>query len=512
MLAAAESLPESPKHATRLYDAGLCFSKARLIGQAVKVRNMLIEKHPTDKLSQKALHQIAAGYHQLAYYGMAAELYEKFANKFPGEKESPEALGNAFHFRVGLGEYDKAIANMNDYIKFYGSRKPADAAGVFFQMGQVYEKNNELDKLQKHLEEYLKKWGAQGGIDRQIYSHFRIGELQWRRSCPQPGVNGACLKVERVSATGRQLALYEINKRIKDKKKKLKEPKRTTCGPPTSSKITVFDRNKNVVKQAMDHFNTALKLFANGEALKKVPGGPDADARAVMATSGAAGSRFYQGEQAYEEFLRVKFPEGLEFQEPSKFDTEKKAKVKLEKLKEDQKKFGKYFESKIALLSKLAGSSADKKGVYDNVLDFKVAHWTIAASARIGQVWADFMDQLYTAQIPSHLKEQDEWGNRPREMYCDALMDKGEPLEAKAVQGYDLCLKAATTQSWFNEWSTMCEVELNQMRPTDYPLSAEQKPEAGYMSTLMTPAPLSTELPPAAQVVGAAAGPTAQNK
>ena len=38
MLAAAESLPDHPKHHERLYDAGLCFTKARLIGQAIGVR------------------------------------------------------------------------------------------------------------------------------------------------------------------------------------------------------------------------------------------------------------------------------------------------------------------------------------------------------------------------------------------------------------------------------------------------------------------------------------------
>jgi tetratricopeptide (TPR) repeat protein len=508
-LAAAESLPDSPKHAERLYNAGTCFAKARLIGQAVKVRNILIEKHPNDKLAQRALHQIASGYHQLAYYGMAAPLYEKFATKFPGEKQAPEALGNAFHFRVGLGEYDKAVQDMNDYIKFYGTRKPQDAAGVFFQMAQVYEKEGRKEELLKHLDAYLKKWGNQGGIDRQIYAHFRMGELLWKKSCAQEGVYGACVKIERVSATGRQKAFYEINKRIKDKKKKLKEPKRTTCGPPTSSKITVFDRNKGLVKQAMDHFNAALKLFAGGDGLRKIPAGPEAEARAATATSGAAGSAFYQAEQGYEEFLRVKFPEGLEFQEPSKFDNPKKVKAKTDKLKEDKKKFQKYFESKTALLLKLAGPSADKKGAYDRIVDYKVAHWFIAASARIGQVWANFMDQLYTAEIPRHLKEQDEWGNRPREMYCDTLMDQAEPLEVKAVQGYDLCLKGATEKAWFNEWSDMCEKELNQMQPSEYPLAAEDKPDAGYMNTLMTPAPVMTELPASAQPLGAS-GPTAQ--
>jgi hypothetical protein len=119
----------------------------------------------------------------------------------------------------------------------------------------------------------------------------------------------------------------------------------------------------------------------------------------------------------------------------------------------------------------------------------------VAAAARVGQVWSNFVDQLYTASIPSDLKEQDEWGNRPREIYCDALVDKAEPIETKAVAAYDTCLKAATAQSWFNEWSTLCEVELNQMNPSEYPLAAESKPDPGYVPNLMTPAAVLQDLP-----------------
>ncbi len=506
MLAAADSLPESPKHATRLYDAGTCFTEAHLIGRAVGVRSQLIDKHPGDNLAKKALYQIANNFHQLAAYQKAADNYEAFATKFPGEKEAPASLGNALNFRMGLGDKEKAFQNMNDYIKFYGAKRASDAAGVFFQMATVYEKEGKNDDLIKHLDAYLKKWGKDGGIDRQIFAHFRLGELLWNKSCSQESVHGSCIKLERVSATGRQKALYELNRRIADKKKKLKEPERTTCGAPTRSKITVFDRNKGAAAQAKAHFDTALKLFANGDALKKVPAGPDADARGFTATAAAAGSRFYQGEGLYEDFLRLKFPEGMELQPPNQFDTPKKAKVKKDRYEADTKKFAKYMTDKAVLLQRLAGASVEKKGIYDSVLDFKNAHWTIAASARIGQVWANFSDQLLTAEIPKFLKKMNEWGMNERELYCDQLVDKAEPLEMKAADAYGVCLKAATQQSWFNEWSNMCEVELNQMRPSEYPLSAEDKPEAGYVSTLMTPAPIMTELPSSVQAVGPQAG------
>jgi hypothetical protein len=298
--------------------------------------------------------------------------------------------------------------------------------------------------------------------------------------------------------------MYQINSQIKDKKKKLKEKLRTQCGPPTSSKITVFERNSKVASDGQKHFDEVLKLWAKGDAEKKlqsqVPNAGEAAARDVFMRFAVAGAAFYKAEQVYEQFLKVKFPQGLDFQQPGQFDSKKVAEAKKKKYEDSSKKFMAYLTEKTKLAERLAGPSADKKGMYDFVLEYKVAHWTIAASARIGQVFADFVNQLYTAEIPKDLKEQDEWGNRPREIFCDALVDKAEPIESKAVVGYDLCLKAATKESWFNEWSTMCEVELNQIKPSEYPLAAEAKPEPGYVSTPITPAAVVSELPDDVQV------------
>lgn len=501
MLAAAESMPEHPQHATRLFDAGVCFQNARLIGQAIAARDKLIQLHPKDPLAQRALFQIASGYHQLAWYSRAADNYEKFATQFPGEKEAPTALGNAYQFRVGMGEYDKAIDNMNNFVKFYGSKKPQDAATVFFQMGEVYEKQNQTDELAKHLTAYLKTWGDKGGVDKQIVAHFKLGEILWKKSCPKEGLNGACIEITRSAASGRAQAIQEINKKIKDKRKKIKDKLATQCGPATKNKITVFERNKNVAKEAQGHFATALKLFNHGEALKKVQAkdAAEAQARTAAAQYAAAGSAFYGAEEVYEEFLRVKFPNDLDFQRPTQYDSKRKAEAKKKKLAESEKKFKGYLDEKAKFTTRLAGEGKSGKGMYDSVFDFKVAHWTIAAAARVGQVWQNFADQLYTAEIPKDLKEMDEWGNRPREIYCDALTDQAEPLETKAVTGFQVCLRGATEQSWFNDWSHLCEVELNQMQPTEYPLAAEARPEPGYMSVSMVPAPVVTELPASAK-------------
>jgi TolA-binding protein len=485
MLASAESLPEHPKHAERLWNAGQCFQNAHLVGQALKARLQLIKDHPKDPLAQKALFRVAAGYHQLAYYSKAAENYEDFANKFPGEKKATDALGNATTFRIGLGEGDKAIADMESYVKFYGSREPMNAAGVFFQKADIYEKDKNYDGLAKHLTEYLAKWGTKGGPDRQILAHYRLGELAWKASCPKASEDGACLEVKRVTATGRQKVLADLNKKLK-KGKKVHEKSRTQCGPPTKSKIVLFDRNKGQAAKGQEHFQAALKIWNKGAAASKITG-KDVEARAGLAAYAVAGAAFHLAEVQYEDFLRIKFPEGLDFQAPSQYDTKKKAEAKKKKSEESGKKFATYLDSKSKQLDKA-------RTTYLDVFNMKQAQWTIASAARVGQIYSDFAGQLYTAEIPKDLKEQDEWGNRPKEIYCDKLEDTAEPIEAKAVDGFEKCLKAATDQSWYNEWSRLCERELNQMKPSEYPLSSEVKPEAGYVSTTMSATPVVGEL------------------
>src|SRR4029078_3490029 len=132
-------------------------------------------------------------------------------------------------------------------------------------------KEKKYDELSKHLETYLKKWGPQGGPDRQVLAHFRLGELPCTASCPKASEDGACLEVKRVAATGRQKVLYDLNKKRK-KGQKIKEPKRTQCGPPTSSKINVFDRNKGPAAKAQEHFQTVLKIWNKGAAASKITG------------------------------------------------------------------------------------------------------------------------------------------------------------------------------------------------------------------------------------------------
>jgi len=175
-------------------------------------------------------------------------------------------------------------------------------------------------------------------------------------------------------------------------------------------------------------------------------------------------------EVQYENFLRIKFPEGLDFQQPSSYDTPKK-RVKKKKAEESARKFTAYLDQK--------GQALDKaRTQYLDVFGMKQAQWTIA-SRRASEIYSDLRSALH-GRDPQDLKEVDEWGNQPRQIFCDALEDKAELSSRSRRRLREV--PAARPSSPVQRMVRLCERELNQMKPSEYPLSSRSS-RAGYVST-----------------------------
>ena len=485
-IAIANEYQEDKRWAEVLYNAALCFEAAKLIGQAISVRNTLIKVKPDHKLSQKATYMIGANYHALAWYSRASNYYEKFAKKYPGEPESAEALQNAIVFRLGRGEYKKALEDVKIFSKNYGRRRQYRnrTAAVNFSMAAVYEHRGDKAAVVRHYKQYLAKWGRHGGLDRQIQANVEIGEILWRKSCPLSKVSkGACIKVKRVRSK------RDIKKKKGKRRRKKGIELRTQCGPETKMRVIVVGRS-NAAKAAQKHFAKALKLFAKAKGGKGIKGKTkeDRERRIKDMKFAAATARFYQAEKMFEDFLEVKFPRGLDF-------SGGKSKKQKAKKKKSEKAFGKYLEDKGKKLAKT-------REVYQDVIKLKVAHWAIASSARIGQLFQNFADALYTAPVPKppipkslYSKDaKDEFVQMFTDTYCDTLEDKASPLERKAIEGLATCLSKSTELSWYNEWSSLCEAELNQIKPAEYPIASEIRAKPGYVSFRTDRADVITEV------------------
>jgi hypothetical protein len=316
-------------------------------------------------------------------------------------------------------------------------------------------------------------------VDREVEAHFRLGELAWRASCAHGAADGSCVSVERqTSSRGREMLILARRKYAKER--------RTQCGPATKTRIVAWGREAGHAATAEEQFRRAIALWKAGDGATPIAGS-DREARRAAGAYAAAGATFYLAEKSYEDFLRVKFPQNLDFTRPRPQDGARRQAAVRKRLEDSQRRFTSYLGEKAAGLERA-------RNLYLDVIRQRQAQWAIAAAARIGQLHQDFAGQLYTAEIPKDLPETDAWGNRPRDLYCEELEDRAEKIEAQAIEGFAACLTAATQQSWYNEWSRLCERELNQLQPVEFPLSSEIKPAAENTPTSIAAVPLIREL------------------
>jgi hypothetical protein len=266
-----------------------------------------------------------------------------------------------------------------------------------------------------------------------------------------------------------------VTKKVKKKKGKEVYVAPTKCAQDDSHiNLTVVKRDERKMKEALKEFAAASKEFS------KVNGQDEA---ALGARYWYALGKMAEADVEFEKFLAIKFPANLNFGDG--LPEHKKQNEEL------TKKSMKRFEEWITTKSK-AAESANKK--YDSVFSIKDSANSIAAAARVGQVTQNFSDQLFTAEIPADVRKPQiidgyDVAQDKVDAYCDALTTKAEPLAEKSLQAYGVCLSKSTELGWFSEWSKLCERELGQIKPEDFPTASEIRGESNYNAAVIAAEP-----------------------
>lgn len=406
-----------------LYNAAINFEAAHLLGRAIQVRTVLIERYPESPLSKKAVYLIGQNFQALAYYEQAAKYYEDFARKFPGEdgtrctaeeKENGtcpnaiEGLEQATFFRIGLGDDKAAVEDAELFARNYKNKLPRQTSQVMFSIGSIYERQKRWPQVISHYRDYLSKYGKVGMPHQVIQANAAIGRAFW-----------------------------EMNKK----------------------------------GDARKHFQASVKGWASG-APKRILALKDASKEDKVlylreALNSAAESQFYLSEFQFAEFQQVGFPQyrgGKSMASVKKWsDTE----------------FKKWVQRKQAALRSAEADYAQiaKMTVDVDGIEMTSPAWQIAAASRTGEMYRSFVDEFRDAPIPREIE------NDPGlfDIYVGALDDVSEPLQRQAIDKFEFCLKTATQVRWFNEWSRTCERELNGLNPTKYPVAAELRGEPNYV-------------------------------
>jgi tetratricopeptide (TPR) repeat protein len=335
-------------------------------------------------------------------------------------------------FRKGIGDDTKAIDDTMMFIAKFGGSRPAMAATAFFSLGAIYDKLGEPDKIVRHLREYIAKYGDKGGADRLVTAWSKIGQTLWQQSCPIKTVQGSCVKVERESALPTRLKIAR-----KDK----------FCSQDDSKvKVTVLPRDERRVREAIAAFDHAIA------ELDRRGGKVDGDQRGALYYYAMA--KLDKAERDYEAYLAVPIPSGLDFD-----------KAKPQIAKRSMKRFEDWFTHKRDI-----GAAARKQ--YEAVIALNDGPTAIASAARLGQISQNFAGQLFRAEIPADVRSGP-GAEEASQIYCDTLEAKALPLEDDALMSYQACLNTSLKLAWFSDLSRVCEYELGQLRPKEFPQSRE---------------------------------------
>ncbi len=343
--AVAEEQGQPDYMAEVLYNAAINFEAARLLGRAIQVRKVLVERFNESEYSQLATYQIGANYHALAIYGQAAEWYERFAREFPGQDGdncreelgqscrdavAHEALQNAVFFRLGLGEEEAAVDDARLFERNYRRTLPRQTSQVVFSLGSIYERQENWTKVIDHYRGFLRSYRRQALPQQVIRAHVEIGTGYW---------------------------------------------------------------NSNDKGRAESFFRDAVRAYQGGaaEAIAGISDAEEAE-RALwtaQAKDAASEALFFLAEYKFEEFREVDFP------------TYRGGRT-LERVQEwAQGDFLEWVEEKA---QKLVAAKTE----YEKIAELEVPTWEIAAAARIGEMYRSFVDEFRDAPIPQEIENDPE--------------------------------------------------------------------------------------------------------
>jgi tetratricopeptide (TPR) repeat protein len=400
-----------------LWNMGIEYEAAHLVGRAIRAFRVLIQAFPEDALAKRAIYRVGAAFHALARYEEAATYYEQFARTYPQEAGAEctqaerdngscaiasDALMNATLFRLGMGQEEQAIANADLFQRNYERRMPRETAQVRYAIGALYEHRNQHGTVILYYRRFLRDYARIATVHQQILAQVTIGRAYLREDPPKP--SDAKTAFEAAVRLWNGGAMQQINR----------------MEVPAAEKLRMTRETIDAVAEAL--FNLAESKYRAFEAIEfpRYSGG-----RSLERVNAWA-----QGE-----FVRW---------------------------------MGQKTAALTAATNEYNKIAALRVPVEGGVELFS-APWQIAGAARIGQMYRSFVDLFRSAPIPAEIENDYEL----YAVYTGRLDELSQPLLDQAIDKFKYCLLTATNVRWFNEWSRICETELNGLNPREYPIAAE---------------------------------------
>jgi len=447
-----------------LYNAAIMYDAGLLLGRAMRVRERLVQLflERNSPWAQRALYRLAGNYHAIQVFGRAAQLYEQFADyvnthrqeavnaareaarqareagsSAPEEDpvaQAADALRQATIFRIGLGEENRALENANKFARYYGSdpQRRRVAANVVFSIGQIY-----ADRVTRLRRSAVANSDERRERDTQIRTAWNDVVRHYSgfmRTYATQGTLDQQIQGAVALARGywniqdfRQAEQY-FNQAV------------TAWGQPQGE--------APAANSGPDRRTTA------GERQIREQLGDEAGDAIEKSREAVAEAKFHLAEVLYNRFMAARVPPYSGGSTRRAFDTWV------------QRSLTPYVQNRQTLLN-------DAQRRYEELMRMDSPNWKIAAAARLADMYFQFAQTIRTAPVAPDIQRNADL----LDAYNVRRDEVTQPFVNSATTGFQLCIATATREHWFNEWSQLCERNLNVIDRLRFPLADEIRVE-----------------------------------
>lgn len=436
-----------PRTAEVLTYTAQCQEAAGEYDAMVATRERLMQQFPTTPAARVALLALVRHYRATVAFERAAAAMERFAERWPGEREAIDLLEEAALLRAQLGQEKRALELFQRVEKLFAGKDPRRVAVNFWALPDLLPGTYADDQARRaHAQAYVERHGPRGGPGRLLVAEVTIAAIDWRRACKQKGgLMDLCVtsKPAVVDAPGRG-----------------KAPK-LSCAGPTAQAVTVHARDPKLAEAAQARLREVVKLG------KVLPPGeePWLEMRVREALDRA---EVILADRELEEALTLQVPSGLDFyvedilKHSDKERDRKRHAEQLRRSEDSRRRFLAYWQQAYGNANKLSRR-------YEEVVARKYSpQGLFAAAARVAIVAQTQADRLLAAELPRGLGSE-----AAIKAYCGAMRDYTTPVEQNARLALEFCLARATAYVHSDASVEFCAAELERRLPRAHPRQRE---------------------------------------
>lgn len=394
--------------------------KQRRYDEAIKVQEEIVDEfgNKNKEISAGALYNIGIIHEEARRFPEAVQAYETVIKKYKKEKvaiKASFAIGLLYESQTKFEEAAAAFMNTRQFAK--NKERRDEAADAIRNAGLLYEALDEHEKSFDAFQTYVKTFKEKKDV---VDVEFLSAQVLERNPDEKQ----------------RKLAAKAYEK-LSNKLRKKDPVMAVQAMGAAGMALKKADKVKNL-KKATKLLRKTLDMWGKLQAsdTKPAPG----DTRWAMAKEYAAHASLELAEYAYDRFNKMKIV-GLN----------KQGRFSVSILKK-------------TLIAK-AEALARTQVAFFKVLQFKSPNMAAAASFRIGQLYYEFAQSLFDADVPPGLSEDQ------KDEYRFQLGEVAGPIEEKALVAFTAAMKQALDKGVYNKWSRLSAKFAAKVNPDKFPLA-----------------------------------------